>query len=373
MRAGCAPEFEGVAQTLERSVDVAIVQITPEGRVSGWWGASRDMFGFERHDVLGRPVDELFTRSDRDAGVVALGLELARKAGHSDHERWHVRPDGARFWASGVVIAQRDAEGACAGYVLLLRDRTDAHIRQGALANRAMALTEELSHRDAHLITLVHELRNAVSPMLTAAALLRDAQLPESQRRALDVVLRQPRVLKRLLDEAAGSRLGASVRPAFEPVVLQDALAAAVEAFREEAARRRQTLQLLMPPIPVRMEADWSKLQQLLFNLLSNAVKYTPDDGCVTVSLTVDARNATIEVEDTGIGIEPDRIERIFELFTRESTGTAAPGVGVGLAVVKDIAALHGGLVEARSAGPGEGSVFAVRLPFQSAGPALDD
>ena len=124
----------------------------------------------------------------------------------------------------------------------------------------------------------------------------------------------------------------------------------------------------MVPSQPVTLEADPRRLQQMVQNLLSNAIKYTPAGGRVVVSATVEGRDVAIRVEDTGVGIEPAVLPRMFELFTREERPDgkpAADGLGVGLALVKTLADLHGGMVEGRSLGRDKGSVFSLRLPLR--------
>jgi signal transduction histidine kinase len=152
-----------------------------------------------------------------------------------------------------------------------------------------------------------------------------------------------------------------------EAVVVQDALEAAAGSIRPVVEQKDQELVVTLSPVPFLIEADPSRLHQMLLNLLGNASKFTARGGHIYLGATVETDMAVIRVRDDGIGIPPDMLPHIFDLFTREETREWTPGLGVGLAVVKELATLHGGSVEVRSPGTGKGSVFALRLPFRQA------
>jgi signal transduction histidine kinase len=151
----------------------------------------------------------------------------------------------------------------------------------------------------------------------------------------------------------------------FEPVVLQDALKAVTLGFAAEAAAKGVELQLVMLPEPVVIEADRDRLHQMVLNLVANAVKYTNSGGHIAVSNTVEGDLAVIRVDDDGVGIDKENLQCVFDLFVREGAAREAQGFGVGLAVVKRLASLHGGFVEARSPGRGLGSQFTLQLPLK--------
>jgi signal transduction histidine kinase len=173
--------------------------------------------------------------------------------------------------------------------------------------------------------------------------------------------------MRRLLDDlfhATGVGVG-KVRLQIEAVVVQDALETAVSSVRPIVDQKGQELVLTLPSVPFSIEADPSRLQQMLLNLLGNASKFTPRGGHIDMSATVENAKAVIRVRDDGMGISPGILPHIFDLFTREETPEPIEGLGVGLAVVKELATLHGGGVEVRSPGTGKGSIFTLRLPLR--------
>jgi signal transduction histidine kinase len=171
----------------------------------------------------------------------------------------------------------------------------------------------------------------------------------------------------RLLDDlaVAGRTEGGLVVLAKQRLVLQDALHAAAAAVGQAIAQRKQELKVVLPRVPIWIDADPARLQQMLLNLLGNASKYTPERGHLQLSASIEDPMVVIRVEDDGVGVDEDMLPHIFELFTRAQPGAhEVEGSGIGLAVVKQLAVLHDGSIEARSAGRGKGSLFTLRLPL---------
>jgi signal transduction histidine kinase len=234
---------------------------------------------------------------------------------------------------------------------------------------RAETRLEEANKRkDEFLAMLSHELRNPLAPIGNAIEIIRrigghDAKLMW----ATDITDRQVRQLTRLVDELLDvARIGQGkivLRTA--PLELTALLTQCLETQRPALATQQQTLTQALPPKPVWVQADVARLQQVINNLLSNANKYTPEGGSVHVAVTVEQGSAVISVRDNGIGIEPDLLPRVFDLFEQ---GTRAldrnqGGLGVGLTLVQRLVKLHDGRVEAHSAGTGQGAEFRVYLP----------
>jgi signal transduction histidine kinase len=154
----------------------------------------------------------------------------------------------------------------------------------------------------------------------------------------------------------------------FEPVELNGLVDEAVQALRAGFDAKRIECRVLLPAAPIELPVDPARVRQIVSNLLDNALKYTPAGGTVWVKTSVEARHAVIRVEDTGIGVAPHLLGRIFEMFARGDGGHAAGGVGIGLALVKQYAELHRGTAEVRSAGENKGSEFSVHLPLERQG-----
>ena len=154
-----------------------------------------------------------------------------------------------------------------------------------------------------------------------------------------------------------------------EDVILQDVLILAADSVRPHAKRRRQYLYVTLLPAPVRARVDADRIRQAVVNLLENAVKYTPEDGNIWLKFSTEGQEAVIRVEDNGIGINKDALPGLFDLFTTARRNITASnqlgaGLGLGLPLVKELVTLHGGTVQVRSAGPGKGAEFVIRLPL---------
>ncbi len=363
-----ASAAQWIGEMLAQSTEYAVIAITADGHISGWFGAAARLFGYSDQQVSGQSFDMLFSQADIDKGVPKVELELTRQSGRSEDDRWHVRQDGGRFWANGVLMRHVDQRGELVGYLKVLRDRTDIRIRDEASQNRVERLTHQLAEQRRTLGTLVHEVRNSMAPVLNASHVAASNADAEVKARMHAVIARQIEVIQRVLQAAGDPQPHRAEMLHVQPIVLQDALRIAVDALRSDASAKEQSLLLVLPEEPVTIEVDPPRLQQMVLNLLSNAVKYTPPGGHIAVSSNIEGDMAVIRVDDDGVGIAPENLERVFNLFTREGNQDAVPGFGIGLAVVERLAQLHGGFVQARSPGKGKGSQFALQLPLRQAG-----
>lgn len=231
------------------------------------------------------------------------------------------------------------------------------------------ALREADRRKNEFLAMLGHELRNPLVPIRNAVQIMRTIGSPDPKLQwARDVVQRQAEHLARLVDDLLDvSRIvQGKLRLQKAPLDLAAAIEAAVEAGRPLIEERGHAFELALTEEPLRVHGDGVRLAQVVSNLLSNAAKYTPKGGRIRLGLARDNGFAVISVRDSGVGIPESLLPRIFEVFTQSARtlDRAEGGLGLGLTIVRNITALHGGRVEARSQGPGLGSEFLVRLPL---------
>jgi PAS domain S-box-containing protein len=222
--------------------------------------------------------------------------------------------------------------------------------------------------KDEFLAMLGHELRNPMAGVTNAVRVLSaDPSLAPSSRAAVAIASRQLGQLRRLVDDLLDvSRISSGhVRLAPESVPAAAAVRAAIDDARPHCESRGHTLRCEPVDPALAVRADPARLAQILDNLLSNACKYTPPGGTITVSVQPRGAMVELRVADTGIGLAAESVEAVFELFLQEPSGRdlSQGGLGIGLALVRQLAALHGGSAHAESAGPGKGSTFVVRLP----------
>jgi signal transduction histidine kinase/CHASE1-domain containing sensor protein/ActR/RegA family two-component response regulator len=226
-------------------------------------------------------------------------------------------------------------------------------------------LQESDRRKDEFLAILGHELRNPLAPVVTALEVIRrDRSATERQ---LAIVERQVRHMVRIVDDLLDvSRISrGKIDLRKQRLSVREALARAADSISPMARARELTLTVSFPPRPVALEADPVRLEQILGNLLSNAIKYTPRGGEVELSARMAGGELELRVRDTGIGIPPEALEKLFDPFVqaRGAVDFAKGGLGIGLALVRALVTLHGGTVRAESPGPGRGATFTVTLP----------
>lgn len=353
----------------EQSREHALLLIGLTRRVAWASPGAEYIFGYAPGTMVGLEAAVLFVPEDVERGLASHEFEVATRNGTAEDDRWQQRADGSRFWAVGALIALRDDAGRVEAYAKLLRDRTDLKEQIETLRNHALALDQSARRKDAFLSTLSHELRNPLAPLTNAMQLIRMASAPGSDiDYPLRVIERQTDLLRRLVDDLLDiSRIGAGkIELECRALELKDVLAEAVEDVRTLLEERGHALEVLLPAEPIHMVADAARLGQVFVNLLTNAAKYTPVGGRIALQATLEGHEVVVKVVDNGVGIPHDMLPAIFELFTQvdSSRPLARGGLGIGLALVKDLVALHGGTVQVRSEGSGKGSEFAVRLPL---------
>ena len=273
--------------------------------------------------------------------------------------------NGRRLFVQNDVEPLYDTHGDIYGCVSVVVDVTDRKLSE-------MALREVDRRKDEFLATLSHELRNPLAPMRTALELMRlapddptiFAKVHATMERQL---LHLVRITDELLDVARITRNIVELRR--ERIDLRTVIDSAVESTQPIVDSRAQALTITLPSAPVWMHADFTRLAQVFANLLNNASKYTERGGQIRVRASAADGSAIVRVEDTGMGIPPDMLPRIFDMFTQlqEHRDRTQGGLGIGLTLARRLVELHGGTIEGASDGPGRGSRFTVRLPVIAA------
>ena len=271
-------------------------------------------------------------------------------------------------------IAEFDHLQRCIGEVghkLVEAENQRSAFLQREQEARALA-EEQVRIRDNFLAMLSHELRNPLSGIVGAVQLLRmDDPKPSLTIQAQDILMRQSRHLTRIVDDLLDlARLArGKVKLDMGPVELSAVVEATIAALRV-AGRVQHTLTTRLAPAWVR--ADRTRIEQVITNLVTNALKYTPPGGAIDVALEARAGEAVLTVVDNGVGIAPDLMPRLFDIFVQSkvSLDRSQGGLGIGLALVRSLVTLHGGAVDVHSTGTGHGSVFTLRLPLLEHGPA---
>ena len=359
-------EVRALLAAIVESSDDAIVSKTLDGIITSWNDGARRLFGYTAEEIIGKPILTLIPL-DLHPEEQAI-LARLRAGDRIDHyETVRVAKDGRRIEVSLTVSPVRDSTGRIIGASKVARDITDRR-----LAERTQADAER--HKDEFLAMLGHELRNPLAPIRNIAEILRRRALGDPEQEQLSRVLdRQVQQMTRLLDDLLDmSRIRqGKLQLQKEPVDLLTVVARAVETSRPLIDARRHVLDVSLPTESVRVQGDVARLVQVLGNLLNNAAKYTPDGGTITIAARATDAEAELSVRDTGIGIAPELLPTVFDMFVQGEHGLSRShgGLGIGLTLVRTIAELHGGGVAVRSEGTGRGSEFVVRLPRLKAGP----
>jgi PAS domain S-box-containing protein len=350
--------------TTLRSIGDAVIATDERGRVTLTNPIADTLTGWPLAEARGKSLDEIFrivneqtraivespvTKVLREGGIVGLANHtvLIHKAGHE-----------TPIEDSGAPIC--DEDGVITGVVLVFRDATS----ERAVRN---AMIEADRRKDEFLAILAHELRNPLAPIRQAAMMVARAEAtPEQVRWSHAVIERQTAHMARLLDDLLDvsriTRGRLEVRRARVP--LRAVIDAAVETVRPLLDAQGHRLQVELPEESLFIDADALRIAQVLANLLTNAAKYTPPPGNIRLFAARDGGQVKIRVLDNGIGLAPDDLPRIFDMFAqvKPTLDRKESGLGIGLALSRALMELHGGTLEARSDGPGMGSEFIVTI-----------
>jgi PAS domain S-box-containing protein len=355
--------------------DHAILLLDPKGVIIGWRGAAERMLGYSPAEAMGAHVSLIFTPQDQESGYPKFELTGAAEDRYSEDSRWHVRTDGARIWVSGTVAPIRGDGGAILGFIKILRDATDQRTQLERFESRVTELGDARDQTHTFLRTLGHEIRNPLAVLnnvhLTLSRIPGDDRLKKLTHHLQDQVT----VLRRLADDLMDvSRLElGKVELDLREQDLGELLRSCATGVHHELAVKKLSLQVIVPDAPLLVRIDAARIQQVVANLLNNAIKYNKEGGSVWMKASQEGNEIVCRVQDTGIGIFPPMLPKIFELFSQapEAKEQREGGIGVGLALVRQVVELHGGTVQARSSGLGKGAEFLFRLPavVASSGP----
>lgn len=364
--------------------DYAIFMADADGIVRTWNVGVERLLGYREEDFVGQPLALIFTPEDVASGAAALELETALTSGRAEDERWHVRKDGTRFWAMGVLTCLREPDGLVRGFAKIMRDTTERKLaeeeRKLLLDREATARREaETANRvrDQFLATVSHELRTPLNAMLGWARLLLQQRLDGERAKAgLEIIARNAQLQAALVDDLLDvSRLLAGTFVLQRrPTDLMGVVQASVDSISPEVRAKDIAIECHLHPLETPVVGDARRLHQILWNLLSNAVKFTKPGGRILIDLHHDADEVVLTVKDNGEGIAPDFLPYVFDPFRQAdmSAARAHAGLGLGLAIVRQLVSQHGGTITAQSDGPGKGATFRVVLPLALTRPDPD-
>jgi len=363
--------------------EYAIFMLDVNGRVASWNVGAQRIQGYATEEIIGQHISIFYPQEARESGWPDYELQQAAEKGSFVDTGWRLRKDGSQMWANVTITALRDEQARLVGFAKLTRDLTESRrIEAMQMANeeREQLLDAERSARmaaqratrvkDEFLATLSHELRTPLSAILGWTQILIKGQVsgPAETRRAIEVIDRNARAQVQLIDDLLDlSRiLAGKIRLDLQQVSLPDVVAAAIDSARPMAEAKEIRLRSLLDPSRTRVTADGGRLQQVVWNLLTNAIKFTPRGGQVEVLVQRVNSHVELSVSDNGLGIPASFLPLVFDRFSqRDGSSTRAHGgLGLGLAICKQLVELHAGTIRVSSPGEGHGSTFTVQLPI---------
>jgi PAS domain S-box-containing protein len=325
-----------------------------------------DMLGYREDELLGRGILDVTAPDSVAPTAEAFGGLLATGQGFQIDKHYR-RKDGTLAPATSSVNAVRGANGETQGVVAIVLDTTESTRAAEKLRRLADDLAETDRRKTEFLATLAHELRNPLAPIRSGLGVMRlNRDLPAGMTRVREMMERQVTHMVHLIDDLLDvARIsGGKLNLRMERVALNGVLASAVETSLPLIEAARHELALDLPDDVLLVDADATRIAQVVSNLLNNAAKYTPAGGRIDLALRRDGDQAVVTVTDTGIGIPEHALLTVFDMFSQVGSGAerAQGGLGIGLSLVRQLVQMHGGSVEADSAGAG--SRFTVRLPL---------
>jgi PAS domain S-box-containing protein len=355
-------DFSGHFAAIVSSSDDAIVSKDLNGVVLSWNAAAERMFGYTAAEAIGRHISLIIPEDRLDEEAFVIGR--IRAGGSVEHyETIRRRKDGSLIEISLSVSPIHAADGTIVGASKIARDITERKQLERTAQEASRA-------KDEFLATLSHELRTPLNAVMGYVQMLRNGSVPpDQQARALEIIGRNATTLGRLVDDVLDTsrivtgKMRLDLQPCTVASIIDQAIASMQPAVDAKGLELRRDVD---PDLVV--NADTTRLGQVLWNLLSNAVKFTPPGGTISVSGKAEPGRAVIAVEDSGIGIAAAELPLIFQRFWQAPGGNSRNhgGLGLGLALARHFVELHGGRIGATSCGPNLGTRVEIELPLPS-------
>lgn len=354
---------------VEGVTDYAIFSLDPHGNVTSWNSGAQKIKGYTADEIIGSHFSRFYTPEDREARMPEKVLRTAIENGHFEGEGWRMRKDGTRFWSSIVVTPVYDEEGTLKGFSKVTRDVTDRKKLNDEIQRHAAELELQVQERErtnaeleAFSYSVSHDLRAPLRAIEGFSTALREDYGADLSPGALDYLdeigkasVRMSRLVQDLLAYSRLSRADLQLTP----VSLKQDIDEVLQEFGKEASCVKTDV-----PDSLFVVAHRPTLNQIFVNLLSNALKFRSADRPLEVLVSASLNGPTVQVniQDSGIGIEPQYLDRIFKVFERLHGADEFPGTGIGLAIVKRGLERMSGDITVQSA-RGIGSTFTITLP----------
>jgi len=357
---------------VESVTDYAIVMLDPEGRVVSWNAGAERIKGYSAEEIVGQHFSRFYPQEDIQSGKPQRDLDVVAAKGQFGDEGWRVRQDGTAFWANVVFTAIRDQSGNLRGFAMLTRDLTEPMKIEAALTQAKDAADAANQAKSAFLATMSHELRTPMNAILGYSEMLmedaedkgQEAFIPDLQK----IHASGNHLLSLINNILDLSKIEAGKMDLFlESFGISRVIEDVVNTIKPLVEKNANTLQVHCATDLGTMHADLTKVRQSLFNLLSNACKFT-ENGTITLEASRELIGGVdwikFSVSDTGIGMAPDQMEKLFQPFVQGDASTSRKfgGTGLGMTITHRFCQMMGGEISAASE-PGGGTTFTIRLP----------
>lgn len=349
------------------ATEYAVFLVGLDGKLLCWNAGAEGLFGYHSSEIIGQHVSRFFTPEDIVTGQPEHELKTAIADGRAKNTRWQIRKDGTRFLCRATVTLLMDESKQARSFAIVTHDLTDQEAAQ-AQQKRADGLAEANRSKEEFMALLSHELRSPLSPIVNSLNILRQVKTDDPIIEQVgNVIDRQVGVMVRLVDDLLDiTRITkGKLRLTKEQVELRVVVNHASETVRPFMDARKHDFSVALPTERIWVEADPVRMEQVVVNLLNNAAKYTDTGGLIRMTVNQEGAEAVIRVRDNGVGIAPELLPHIFELFTQVdgSLGRSYGGLGIGLALASRLVEMHEGRLQASSGGPGQGCEFTIKLP----------
>ncbi|MCQ4296846.1 PAS domain-containing protein [Pseudomonas stutzeri] len=349
----------------------AIITLDCSGCITTWSRGAQTLFGYTEQQALGQCIDMLYTTQDRAARVPEAERKRALELGQASDERWHVRRDGVQRYFSGLVNPLVDGDGKIIGFAKIARDLTEERQNNSERQHELETIQAANQQKDQFFAVLSHELKHPLNliqlntDLLSRSPAAKNSQSLQKATQAIQNAVRsQSRIIDDLMD-VSRIRTG-KLKLHFATLRYQEVLRGIEAVFAPLAQAENVIFETFKPDAPLYIQADPTRLDQIIWNLLNNAWKFTKGGERICMQLERDGDQARLDIIDTGEGISADFLPKVFDMFGQaemQHTQRAKHGLGIGLALVKQLVEAHNGRIEGFSEGIGRGARFSVWLP----------
>ena len=372
-RSAADPAVDSRLAAIIESSDDAIISKTLQGIIRTWNLGAERIFGWKAHEVIGKPIT-IIIPPDRQAEEPEILAKIQRGERIDHFETQRLTKDGKLIDISVTISPVRDRNGQIVAASKIARDVSLQKRFQSELQKAKEEAEQANRSKDQFLSVLSHELRTPLTPVLAEMSFLEEmSDLPEPIRNTISMIRRnvetEARLVDDLLDLTRISRGKLKLR--FEAIDLNEAIRAVITMVQSQIDRKAIKLTIALRAQQHFVWADPGRLQQVLLNLLSNALKFTPEGGSISVRSENEGEDHLVQVNvaDSGVGIEPEMMSRLFTAFEQGSKSRRLGGLGLGLSIAKSLIELHEGSIHAASAGLNQGTCMSLELPTTSREP----